>query len=433
MSHTKCTFKLLAFLALTTAVTTCQGESAISQLSGFDLDRIALTYPPIDEDSKGELAKLLYRLQKTSARNLDAKAGEFESLGDAIAIDAEIKQAARIDVPPRLVEFLEFNRMQVLVCQSDDVELRIVTIGMPAGVKTGDRIGGTGVAIHAVDGNAVVLAATHLKWFPATPQSPGWKLLSEIGVDVSLLADAKSRNRKPLLADDADAFYSLMAAAAQVGNRSSYPSPEKLAPAELLQDDGTLCGNWIQMNLETVQITRVSVTEPLRQEQLGADHYYQIDAMGDLDNVVVRIESPSGGEPVTFEHRYPVSIVVRELPEFLQQRIREQESGDAVVSNLKQMIAVDAFFYRVWSYSTDFMKQRGGGDQFGPLLIAASFQDREPTAEDPVGVGIIGWIAGLAMICGILVIWAWNRQLSKQDRQVREQRQQRESEQLQLP
>ena len=111
------------------------------------------------------------------------------------------------------------------------------------------------------------------------------------------------------------------------------------------------------MDLETVQVTRISVTEPHRQTQLGSDHYYQIDAVGDLGNVVIKIERPAGdeGPAATFENRYPVSVVVRELPDFLSQRIRVQEGGDAIVSQIKVLVGVDAFFYRLWSYSTVFM------------------------------------------------------------------------------
>ncbi len=63
--------------------------------------------------------------------------------------------------------------------------------------------------------------------------------------------------------------------------------------------------------------------------------------------------------------------MVRELPDFLKQQIRVQEGGDAVLAEIRVMVQADVFFYRLWSYSTDFMNQMGGGDQFGPLLVAA--------------------------------------------------------------
>ncbi|MFK8112695.1 MAG: hypothetical protein AB8B91_10845 [Rubripirellula sp.] len=412
----------------------CMAESAIPLLSGFDAERIESVYPPTDEKAAGELAKLLYRMQKVAGDTLLSKVGTDAGLGDAVEIDGVILERGAIKVPERLHEFLEITQLQVLVCEIAGKQQRLVTINLPSTAKAGDRIQGVGVVIESnPDTRSVVaLAAARLRWFPEQPASAGWKMLSEAGVDVSLLSDASSRNRRRLLPEDGDAFYSLLAAAAFYTDKPA-SAAETIQPVALLQSPENLSGQWISMNLETVQITRISVTEPNRQTQLGGDHYYQIDAMGDLGNIVVRIESPDGGEPASFENRYPVSIVTRELPDFLKRKIRLQENGDAVVANLKNLIRVDGFFYRLWSYSTDFMKQHGGGEQFGPLLMAAKFQDRQPTSSDPAGVGIIRWIAGIATICGILLTWTWNRQTSIRDKQIREQRKTRESEQLQLP
>ena len=111
-----------------------------------------------------------------------------------------------------------------------------------------------------------------------------------------------------------------MAAASDLEqSKKKVPSPSKIAPVALLQGSSELTGQWIRMNLETVLITRISVTEPRRKVELGSDHYYQIDAVGDLGNVVVQIERPAGdtGPAASFNNRYPVSVVTRSLPTFL--------------------------------------------------------------------------------------------------------------------
>jgi hypothetical protein len=412
----------------------CWGDSAIPLLSGFDAERVAKVYPPVDEDSTGELAKLLYRLQKVSATTIESGVGESSELGDIVTVAAEIRELANLAVPEKLTEFLEIKRMQVLVCQTNDQPVRIVTINLPEDAKVGDRIEGAGVVIENESGRAIAIATARLRWFPKAAANVGWRLLTEAGLDISLLSDASTRSRRPMLAQDGDAFYSLLAAAATIRERTTVPPPEVMDAVKLLQAPENLSGQWIRMDLETVQITRVAVTEPHRQNQLGSDHYYQIDAMGDLGNVVIRIDPPTAdGTAVTFNNRYPVSIVVRELPDFLIKRISEQEAGDAVIANVKNMVGVDAFFYRLWSYSTEFMKQQGGGEQFGPLLVAAEIRDQEPTSSDPAGVFVIGWIVAIAIVCGILATWAWNRQTSLRDREVREKRKLRESEDLQLP
>jgi hypothetical protein len=229
----------------------------------------------------------------------------------------------------------------------------------------------------------------------------------------------------------------MLAAAALIDQRDNLPAPSRVEPVTLLREPEKFGGRWLRLDLETIQVTRIAVTEPRRQTQLGSDHYYQIDAVGDLGNVIVKIQRATGdddgGPPATFENRYPVSVVARDLPDFLRQQIRAKKGGDAVVSQIKWMVGVDAFFFRLWSYSTDFMEQHGGGEQFGPLLIAARIRNQEPTSTDPAGVGVIAWIAAAGVISGIIAIWFWTRRVSARDREVREKRKARESEQLQLP
>ncbi len=133
-----------------------------------------------------------------------------------------------------------------------------------------------------------------------------------------------------------------------------------------------MVGQWVHMDLESVQITRITLTDSRRQEQIGSDHYFQIDAVGDLGGVVIKIENADKSiPPATFQGRYPVSIVTKELPDFLRSQIRNQSGGGAVVASVRQKFGMDGFFYRLWGYESDFMAQQGGGQQFGPLLIVS--------------------------------------------------------------
>ena len=435
-------FHFCCVIAVSMACIAClppssRAETAIPLLGGFDTERIASVYPPIDDEASGELAKLIYRLGKvdpSSIATIAAKPSDNVNLGDAWQASGTITKISIIKVPNRLHEFLELTELQLIVAEQDDQEIRIVTAEFPRRAKAGDKFAGPGVVIEKNDsGNTTVIAASRIKWFPSSPKNVGWKLLSEAGLDVGLIAAANSRNRKPLAGEDGDAFYCMLSAAHRIQSIAT-PDAVQLAPVDLLQSPQDFGGQRIQMELETAQITRISVTEPTRQNQLQSNHYFQIDAMGDLKNVVIKIESPDpDGPPVTFENRYPVSLVVRELPDFLRQKIRAREGGDAVTSDVRVMIAVDGFFYRLWSYSTDFMKQHGGGNQFGPLVVAARIHNREPTNDDPAGVGAIGWIAAIAVLLGILAIWAWGRRTAAVDRELSQRRKDRQAEHIQLP
>ncbi|MAI72599.1 MAG: hypothetical protein CMM01_17065 [Rhodopirellula sp.] len=428
------------------------GESVIPLLSGFDQERVAATYPPTDGNTLGELAKLLYRLRSVDPTKLQSMATQHErepgasqamSVGDAGSLTGTIKSMQLVPIPKKLIEFLEFQQLHVLTVQiTDEQAIKVITFPLPEGAQVGDQLEGAGVVLQVKPSseNASPLTSAilckRLRWLPKSAPITGWKLLRDQGVDISLLADLGTRNRQKLLAEDGDAFYSMMAAAADLEqSKKEVPAPSEMAPVTLLQGSSKLTGQWIQMNLETVLITRISVMEAQRQAELGSDHYYQIDAVGDLGNVVVQIERPAGnsGPPATFNNRYPVSVVTRSLPVFLERQIQQQEGGDAVISELKTKIQMDGFFFRLWSYETDFMAQHGGGDQFGPLMIAAAIRNKQPDSTNHTGVNWIGSASACAVIFGIFGIWAWQRRNGSRDRDVRNRKKEKEAESLRIP
>jgi len=437
----------LVFLMVADTRSGVGGESALPLLSGFTADRIATAYPPTDEASLGELAKLMYRLRSVNPNTLQERASgtsdpsrseSATAIGDAIKIEGVIEETQIVPVPEKLVEFLEFTKLQVLVIRKQNGrQTKVITFPLPQGAQVGDRVDGAGVALQLDNqtNHATAVACNRPRWFPESSSIVGWQLLRDAGLDISLLSNLSSRNRRPLMSEDGDAFYSMMAAAANLKNRTQIPTPTSIEPVTLLRGSTDLAGQWINMELETVLITRISVTEPQRQQQLGSNHYYQIDAVGDLGKVVVQIERVEGddGPPATFNNRYPVSLVIRELPAFLKKRKSLQDGGDAVISEIKMMIQVDGFFFRLWSYDTDFMSQHGGGEQFGPLLIAAELGDDEPTSYDPAGVHLIGTIAAISIILGILAIWAWQHRTDTRDRDVRDQKKEKEAESIRIP
>ena len=188
-------------------------------------------------------------------------------------------------------------------------------------------------------------------------------------------------------------------------------------PVNLLKQSKQWVGRYIRMQLQTIRLTRVRITDEATKSKLGGDSYWQLDCVGDLGNVVVKIDNGTK-DPAVFENRYPVSIVVRDLPEFLQQQaqsgigakgtkpLQADQVDTAMVST---QIVVDGFYYRLWSYESRFMDQHGGGDQFGPLVIAAHVLNNEPPHTDVLGVSRIAWFVAIIATAVILaaVIGSW--------------------------
>lgn len=417
-------------------------DSAIPLLSGFDRERIDAAYPPGDETSLSELAKLAYRLRSLDPDSLAklARADGEPAIGDVIPVEGAIERINMIAVPSSLVEYLEFSRLHVLEIRSEQRTTRVVVSSLPSDAAVGDRVSAVGVIVDVSADVAdeaaplVTIVANRLKWFPKRAGNLGQKLLSESGVDLGLLANVASRSRRPLLAEDGDAFYSVLAAANAVGNRPDLPAPVDVDPVALLQNAQELAGEWVHMDLDCVQITRIAVPENSRQKQLGSDHYYQIDAFGDLGDVAIKIESPDKGvPPTTFYSRYPVSLVIRDLPTWLDDRVRNQTGGEAIVAPVRLRMGMDGFFYRLWSYESDFMSQQDGGQQFGPLMIPTRLTSLDPDSDDPVGTGVIGTVASIAILAAIAMIWWWQRRVTKGDHAARRRRHSAESENLRFP
>ena len=194
------------------------------------------------------------------------------AVGDAASLKGNIKTMQLVPVPPKLREFLEFSQMQVLTIENDDGrEIKVITFPMPTDARAGDGVEGAGVALQltspspdTIPGVSAIIC-NRLRWLPSSPPIAGWRLLRNQGVDISLLDNLGTRDRQPLLAEDADAFYSMMAAAMNWERPQQLDTTTADCSGHLAARLPELTGQWIQINLETVLITRISVTDPKRQ------------------------------------------------------------------------------------------------------------------------------------------------------------------------
>lgn len=405
---------------------TAAGDSAIDLISGFDQARLEKAYPPTGPEGLNELCKLLYRLRNVDESRLQriATASPASTIGDAVQDTGKLTDLKRVLVPATLQEYLGFESIYFLEIERDSRPFLVITSRVPPEAQAGDRIDATGILLSsAEDSKTKAIACGEVGWFANRPMSSGEKLLLSQNFNMSLLAGLATRNRLPLTPSDGDAFYTMLATAHQIASLEELPSPTFADPVTFLRDGKNSIAQWVQMEVEGVQITKIAVSSPERQAQLGSDHYYQIDAIGDLGEVVVKIEGVDEQEPVEFKTRYPVSIAVRELPAFLSKgATHSREYDGSIVRPLRGKLLMTGFFFRLWSYESEFMQQKGAKEQFGPLLIAAAVENLEPTSVKSIGVEKIGSFAALAMICGILGIWLWQRATDRRDDQAKQKR-----------
>ena len=404
-------------------------QSILDRLSGFDQSRVhtASQWAENVEDAGmgAEAAKLVYQVNRFARGGVLTKGrtgdiGSNAITGEIVSFNGKATKIDRWRLPVDLASTLEFNdlfRVEITASHDDDKWIVITSVVPNAWLRSQKdpdfQTAVTGVLARKSDEPLLpVIVAPSVAWLAGSDDDggkvpAGWAMLGKRGFDVALLEGVRGRNRQPLKEEDAAAFYSLLRTAAMLDEASNVPTAPDPAPAAtLLKDSANLVGRYLRLDLQSVRATRIRVTAPITKERLGADNYWQIDAFGDLGNVVIKIESKDA-ESAIFENRYPVSIAMRDLPPFFANEIAaENRSADINTIDtamISRSIAVEGFFYRLWSYESDFMNQHGGGKQFGPLVIASRMIDIEAPRTAPTAVSGIGWYVALMTLAGILL------------------------------
>ncbi|MFG0267016.1 MAG: LapA family protein, partial [Rhodopirellula sp. JB055] len=286
-------------------------SSLLDVLSGFDVERLKrladrMRSKGSDNAAREEQAKLVFRLKRLSESTLDQRNPKSDaasiSVGDAVEIDGAIESLQFVSVPKELTEFLGLRQLVELVLVDEaGMRTQVVAAPLPKQAAVGDRLSGVGVSLHDSDETPAVVMAGNLRWHPVQPETLGWQVLSELNVDISRLPEIVALSRRPLMDADSQVFFSMIGAAEQAGSipvgteplgplaSAMRSSAVEAGPTDLLKEPQKWIGQWIRIDVETVRWTRVSVELDARAQQVGSDYYYQIDAMGDLGNVQLKI------------------------------------------------------------------------------------------------------------------------------------------------
>jgi hypothetical protein len=309
---------------------------------------------------------------------------------------------------------------------------------------TGWRCGMTGVVCTVdAEGRPLIAAAASVKWYPTALDrvaDVGLALLGRHQVDVRALDDVAASQQQPLQSSEREIFYSMLRAADRLAGEQT-PPPTATPVSVLLRDAAQLAGHWVRVPLDSVRLTRVVVEDPEVRAWLGQDHYWQIDAMGELDDLIVTIEvenangKSNGGapEPVTFANRYPVSVVSLRLPDRLQAALEASAGGEAAVAMLRRRMVVEGFYYRLWSYDTEYMRRQAGHQQFGPLLIASQISLPPVETGDPRGAAMIGWGAAIAFLVGLVALAVGLWRAGRRDAEATRRRRAQQAEEVEFP
>ncbi len=382
---------------------------------------------PLDPDEDETLLKILFRmpyfgLDKIEAwRRTDVTWSQLASdptahRMDVFKMDGRATFVHQSELAAETASRLHFDhyyqvRFQpanapypVLVCcrKIPDAWQREVDIDERSGfyglfLKTGDISG---------EKPELIFAAERVAWMPDRVQaengiSSSHVVLGDLGMDVGLFDRVRDTNRKPLVDEDHECFYQMLAAVGRGDPSALYRQREGTFELEpMLTKPQTQQGRLITLTGTVRRVQKILVDEEAIQQRFGINHYYQIDIFVPLGNEEVRLgKNREDGEAPVFKNSYPVHCDVLNLPEGLAE-------GDEV----NQQVRIAGFYFKLWAYKTGFVSAHDRGQrQLAPLLVATTPRLVEPRAANPLW-GWIGGFAFLAVLGGLgFGIWLFRR------------------------
>ena len=252
----------------------------------------------------------------------------------------------------------------------------------------------------------VLLAATSVSWFPPTP-------LGALGMDYGLF-DSVGDGQK-LVAGDTEAFYAVLAA---MGRATTAGIASAAGPSgDIIPLINPASGWFAQHRGDPVTVagvarraTRIEIDDPLRQRQLGTDHYWEL---------FVFVPTPLIKVHGKLQEDYPVVCCVRTLPE-----------GMPTGQQIGERVQVSGFAFKRYGYPLPDLKissSRGSEDQKGQRQETALLIGREaawlPAPSPTREVNTLGWVfLSIASVIGIalaLAAWSFARDSRRRDRQAR--------------
>ena len=373
----------------------------------------------------------LSRLPSPLAAQWNANAIELRSLAAAqrvqdlsVKVDGRATFVATVPLTEQESELAGRRQMEIVRIVSDDgltVDVladhvpkawpRATSINEPAAVIGLPLSEGPGPAVPAGDGQTaaaptLLIAALRVGWFPPT-------LLGSLGMDYGLF-DSVVDGQK-LIAGDTEAFYAALSATgrATAADIASAAGP----PGDIVPLINPGSGWFAQHRGDPVTVagvarraTRIEIDDPLRQQQIGTDHYWEL---------FVFVPTPLIKVHGKLQEDYPVVCCVRTLPE-----------GMPTGQQIGERVRVSGFALKRYAYPLPDVKissSQGNEEQKGERQETALLIGREavwmPAPSPTKEVNTLGWvflsIASVIALTLALAAWSFARDSRRRARQTR--------------
>lgn len=223
-----------------------------------------------------------------------------------------------------------------------------------------------------------------------------WLPLGKLGWDLARIDRLVANEQKALQKDESEGLLELLRFVELISN----PTDASLAPLEAMGKPGSSFARPIHWQVRLVNGSVVPLESLQERKILGQDYYIQFDGFVQIGNQRVRYRV--GDEDIAFEREFPITIITRSTDRFVP---HEELSSGVQAWEIGQYAEVDGLFYRLWSYQSELMQQKGNNArQVAPLVIASNLKASVPPLTRATA-GEIGWF-GYALCLATLVILA---------------------------
>ena len=349
---------LLAAAALPAAVPAADADSLATFLADREIGRerrkVLEDAGPWDDARQKMVIKVLKRLEAPAALEVPWRLAARPFAGRAEVADRFVRVEGRavFVAPLRLTEEQEVLAGRptldlVRIATADGMAVDVVVpeapkswgrwstidedavaVGLPVSTASFPRPGPppADAAAWPEPPPAVLLAATAVGWRPPTP-------LGQLGMDYGLFATVVDGKR--LEGGDSEAFYALLAAVGRAAAGAIETAAGKPADIVPIIDPrqkwfASHRGDPVTVAGIARRATRVSIDEPWRREQVGADHYWELYVF--VDTPLLRVGDRTQDD-------YPIVCCVRTLPEGFP-------TGEAI----SERVVVSGFAFKRYGY-----------------------------------------------------------------------------------
>ncbi len=247
------------------------------------------------------------------------------------------------------------------------------------------------------DGPRLVFIADRIQWYPQEKTdkiSANQVELSQLGFDLALIDSIRQNNARPLIGQDAEAFFQMLAALNRFTGTPAdlFKEPtEALSFSDIFSGSPEHFGDAVHLQGVIRSCSNVSIPHQDIQDRLEISQYYQLMIFPDLGGAKIIIRGKDGSE-LDYQ-RFPITVCCTELPKGMTAQDVE-----------RKQCTVDGYFFRFWKYQSARTDSAESSGQLSPLVIA-----KQPvlvgTTSNVLDRGLLFFVLGIVALIIFLITY----------------------------